>query len=171
MTSIGRLATRFGLSRSTLLYYDKIGLLRPSARTFSGYRVYSDIDAGRLETICMYRDTGLSLGVIGNILDGPESKLRSSLQIRRDELASEITRLQTQQKLIAGLLKCKLPAANGLTKEIWTGLLAASGFEKQDMIDWHVAFEKSAPEKHKSFLEILNIPASEIRTIRRWAKI
>jgi len=35
-----QLAGRFGLSRSTLLYYDSIGLLSPSERTASNYRLY-----------------------------------------------------------------------------------------------------------------------------------
>ena len=41
--TVGRLARRFGLARSTLLYYDRIGVLRPSARSAAGYRLY---DAG-----------------------------------------------------------------------------------------------------------------------------
>jgi hypothetical protein len=41
MLTIGRLAERFGLSRSTLLYYDSIELLSPSARSDANYRLYS----------------------------------------------------------------------------------------------------------------------------------
>ena len=61
MITVGRLAKRFGLSRSTLLYYDSIGLLRPTGRSAKGYRLYSEDDAARLEKICLYRQTGLSL--------------------------------------------------------------------------------------------------------------
>src|SRR5262245_19662656 len=50
--SISRLARAFGLSRSTLLYYDRIGLLAPSGRTGSGYRSYSEKDYRQLERIC-----------------------------------------------------------------------------------------------------------------------
>jgi DNA-binding transcriptional MerR regulator len=42
--SISKLARAFGLSRSTLLYYDRIGLLAASGRTGSGYRCYSEKD-------------------------------------------------------------------------------------------------------------------------------
>lgn len=41
MYHISQLAQQFGLSRSTLLYYDRIGLLSPSARSEAGYRQYS----------------------------------------------------------------------------------------------------------------------------------
>jgi len=47
MYRIRELAGLFGLSRSTLLYYDRIGLLSPSARSESGYRLYSAADRER----------------------------------------------------------------------------------------------------------------------------
>ena len=49
--SISRIARACGLSRSTLLYYDRVGLLRSSARTGSGYRVYNEKDLSRLARI------------------------------------------------------------------------------------------------------------------------
>lgn len=69
MYTIGQLSKAFGLSRSTLLYYDKIGLLMPSARTSAGYRSYSEEDRKRLEQICLYRETGISLEDMKIILD------------------------------------------------------------------------------------------------------
>ena len=71
--SIGRLAQRFGLSRSTLLYYDSIGLLTPSERTPANYRIYSDKDIRRMEQIAVYREAGLPLQTIGAMLDGVQS--------------------------------------------------------------------------------------------------
>ena len=41
----GELAKSAGLSRSTLLYYDRLGLLRPVGRSESNYRLYSATDA------------------------------------------------------------------------------------------------------------------------------
>ncbi len=46
MITIGRLARRFGLSRSTLLYYDSIGLLSPSTRSAKDYRLYLQSSSG-----------------------------------------------------------------------------------------------------------------------------
>ena len=41
MLTISALARRFGLARSTLLHYDRIGLLKPSYKDpFSRYRYY-----------------------------------------------------------------------------------------------------------------------------------
>ena len=40
MHTAGKLARRYALSRSTLLYYHRIGLLVPSGRSAANYRVY-----------------------------------------------------------------------------------------------------------------------------------
>ena len=61
MLTIGRLARRFSLSRSTLLYYDSIGLLRPSGRSPANYRLYTERDRRRLELICRYREAGVPM--------------------------------------------------------------------------------------------------------------
>ena len=53
--TVGRLARRFGLSRSTLLYYDSVGLLRPSDRSPAGYRLYTEKDLSRLEHTAVQR--------------------------------------------------------------------------------------------------------------------
>jgi MerR family transcriptional regulator, thiopeptide resistance regulator len=48
---VGDLSKRTGLSIRTLHYYDEIGLLSPSHRTESGYRVYGKQDIIRLQQI------------------------------------------------------------------------------------------------------------------------
>ena len=48
--------TPAGISRTVLLYYDTIGLLKPSGRTGAGYRIYSEADVQRLKQIMIYRD-------------------------------------------------------------------------------------------------------------------
>src|SRR5262252_9101014 len=95
--SVSRFGRQFGLSRSALLYYDRIGLLSPSERSRSGYRVYSDRDTRRLEAICRYREIGLSLGQIRELLDGATGRTAEILEARLDQLNAEIGRLREQQ--------------------------------------------------------------------------
>ena len=45
--SISRLGRACGLSRSTLLYYDRLELRKPSGRTGSGYRYYTATEKRR----------------------------------------------------------------------------------------------------------------------------
>ena len=171
MYTIGRLAKKFHLSRSTLLYYDSIGLLNPSSRTQNDYRIYSNADAERLEQICVYRRAGLPLADIRRLLESPESDLVSTLERRLDELNEDIERLRRQQHFIIGLLKNNdlFQRVRVMNKETWVSLLAAAGFSEEDMRRWHVEFERLAPDKHARFLKFLAIPEDEIQAIRSWA--
>lgn len=169
--TVGRLARRFGLSRSTLLYYHRIGLLAPSRGGGGDYRRYSAADAARLEAIVRYRAAGLPLADIGRVLGGPESTLTEALERRLDVLNREIAELREQQRLIVGLLAS--PAAHErlgvMSRRRWTGLLAAAGFTEADMRRWHAAFERHAPSEHREFLRFLCVPDAEIEGIVRWA--
>jgi len=169
--TIGRLGAKYHLSRSTLLYYDKIGLLKPSSHIKGEYRHYSAADEERLRLICRYRKTGIPLAEIQALLDSPETRFTAILNKRFSELSKEIQLLYEQQRIIAGLLKnCgKITESGSMTKELWVSLLEASGFTDQDMHEWHVLFEQTAPEKHQLFLEYLQIPEEEIARIRSWA--
>ena len=171
MTSISALAKRHLLSRSTLLYYDAIGLLRPSVRTRSDYRHYSPEDERRLERICLLRRTGLPLKEIQHILDSSENLLNPALQKRLVELEEEMQTLRSQQRLIANLLKeaSRSPELSGMNKAVWVAILRAAGFQDMDMQAWHREFERLAPSEHQRFLENLGIPEEEIATIRTTA--
>jgi DNA-binding transcriptional MerR regulator len=172
MITIGRLARRFGLSRSTLLYYDSIGLLSPSSRSAKDYRLYSKRDAKRLEQICRYRRAGIALRDIGKLLDSRGSRLAGILEQRLGELNDEILHLHEQQRLIVGLLEKRghLAKVRVMNRERWVSLLAASGFSSDDMLGWHARFERSAPQKHREFLELLCFSETEVRRIRAAAR-
>ncbi len=172
METIGRLAKRFGLSRSTLLYYNRIGLLSPTGHEKGEYRHYSEADAGRLARICEYRKAGLPLKEIGRILDDPgTSRLTGALENRLSELAREMEAICGQQKLVAGLLGRKdlLEASEVMDQKTWVELLTAAGFTGKDRRRWHTDFERTAPEKHAAFLRFLSIPEEEIAAIRSWS--
>ncbi len=171
-SSIGALAKRYGLSRSTLLYYDRIGILTPSGRLANGYRAYSGADEDRLSLIVTYRKTGASMRDIRRMLDGGRGSLRQVLDRRLDQLNEEIAGLREQQRFILGLLKCrKVTARVGVMNlDLWVNLLKASGFTQDDMNRWHAAFERSSPASHQKFLEFLCIPADAIARIRRHSK-
>jgi MerR family transcriptional regulator, thiopeptide resistance regulator len=169
--TIGRLSKKFNLSRSTLLYYDSIDLLKPSSRTGADYRLYSESDVKRLEQICTFRKAGLRLSEIGKVLDSPEHSLVQALEKRLKELNGDIERLRRQQHFIISLLKKSdlFERMDIMSKETWVSLLRASGFTEEDMCRWHIEFERLSPEKHLRFLKFLCIPDEEIRMIRSWA--
>ena len=75
-----------GVTVRTLHHYDKIGLLVPSARTESGYRLYSEADLLRLQQILLHRELGLPLEQIRQLLDEPSHDARQVLVAQRAEL-------------------------------------------------------------------------------------
>lgn len=171
MYTIGRLAKQFNLSRSTLLHYDSIGLLKASGRSLNGYRVYSPRDAERLDQICTYRKAGLSLAAIGRILDSSDTSLVPVLEQRLEDLNTEIDRLRDQQRLVLELLNNPdlLERTDVVDMKTWMSILEQCGVSHQQMKQWHTEFERTAPEKHTAFLKFLNLSNREIETIRGWA--
>lgn len=172
MYTVGQLVSKFSLSRSTLLYYDKIGLLKPSSRSDANYRLYSQQDYNRMLQISTYKEAGLSLGSIADILISSTSQSCELLEQRLEKLNLEMSRIRKQQLLIVELLgkdsllrECKV-----MNKQQWVKILTASGMDENAMRQWHIEFERDLPEAHSDFLESLGIEANEISKIRDWSK-
>lgn len=170
--SISQLARSFGLSRSTLLYYDRIGLLRAPRRTPAGYRCYTRHEYDRLARICMFRDTGLSLADVQKVLSGSTAPSVKILEKRLEELEKEMRRLRNRQRQLVAMLK-KMTSGEYepvVGKEMWVEMLAAAGMDESAMANWHAEFEHRAPSAHHEFLLSLGISESEARQIREWAR-
>lgn len=63
---LGKLA---GVSTRTLRYYDEIGILKPARVSSSGYRIYGEEEVDKLQQILFYRELGVSLADIKNIIN------------------------------------------------------------------------------------------------------
>lgn len=66
---IGELAAQTGFTAKTLRYYEDVGLLRPTRRSESGYRLYDEAAVERLLFIRRAQGVGLHLEDIGRILE------------------------------------------------------------------------------------------------------
>src|SRR3954451_5830104 len=67
--TVGQVAERSGVTVRTLHHYDEIGLLRPSRRSASGYRLYTEADLVRLRHVVVYRRLGVALEGGAGLLD------------------------------------------------------------------------------------------------------
>jgi DNA-binding transcriptional MerR regulator len=175
MHAISALAKCFGLSRSALLYYDRIGLLRPSGRSACGYRLYSDEDKARLQQICLFRQAGVPLEGIAQLL-APDAQEKDSkptahvaLMTHLQDLSMQIQALQTQQAQVVKLL-FSLPTRQDTTAVLdrrqLTDLLLAAGVSQTEMRRLHIQFEHSNPQEHARFLAALGMRAEEIAALR-----
>ncbi len=169
--TISQLARAFGLSRSTLLYYDRINLLKAPERTAAGYRCYTKREYRRLERICMFRNAGMHLNDIRQLLTDGKPSVRL-LEKRLYELQQGILLLRNQQHMIIDMLKniSGKTYAPVMDKAMWVQLLASAGMDEAAMALWHTEFERCAPDAHHEFLLSLGISESEVQQIRTWSK-
>jgi predicted N-acetyltransferase YhbS/DNA-binding transcriptional MerR regulator/predicted O-methyltransferase YrrM len=125
MYQISELAESVGLSRATLLYYEKLGLLK-GKRQANGYRVYTDADRQRLRLMQQLQAGGLSLQECQACLDGKLD--REMLGRRLETLEREIAEKTRSRDLLAALLG------------------------RSSLKDWHEEVERVAPDLHRAWL-------------------
>lgn len=95
------------LSRSTLLYYDSLGLLKPVERSNANYRYYSEESLVLLSKICLYREAGVSLSDIWMLIRMPDNEGLNTDILERTLLLlnSEAHKIREKQKLIIDMIK------------------------------------------------------------------
>lgn len=119
MLKVGELAALANLTVRTLHHYDGIGLLRPSARSDAGYRLYDRDDVARLHHIQALRAFGMSLADIALALDSPAG---SPLAIVDRQLAALEDRMAEARRLRNQLLRVRAQLAQGGTPDLSTWL-------------------------------------------------
>ena len=80
MLKIGELAELAGISRDALRFYEKHGFITPTARTDSGYRLYSKSDVLRISFILSAKEVGFTLNEIHQLLELEVTKDDKSCQ-------------------------------------------------------------------------------------------
>lgn len=115
LLTIGAVAERSGVPRSTLRYYDEIGLLPPATRV-AGQRRYSEASLRRLRTIAHCREAGLTLEDIREVLDSP-GDWQTVVRTRLTEHRRRIDDLRRAERLLEAALACacERPEACGRT--------------------------------------------------------
>lgn len=94
----GEIAKLCGVTVRTVQYYDSREILMPSALTEGGRRLYSEDDVKRLKVICILRELGLSINVIGQLFqeEDPASVIDVLLAQQAQVLKEEIDQRQLQ---------------------------------------------------------------------------
>jgi DNA-binding transcriptional MerR regulator len=130
--TIGEIAHLSGLSVRRIRFYSDAGLLPPTARTESGYRVYSDEDLARLDLIQALREADISLDAIGKILKRKLS-LAEVLQIQLRALQAEIAAKQRIAAVLQTTLEMPAPTEADL-RRLWT-MTAYSQTQLRDAVE------------------------------------
>lgn len=141
MLKVGELAAAAGLTVRTLHHYDSIGLLRPSARSDAGYRLYARDDVARLHQIQALRAFGMRLADIGLYLDSPDA---SPLAVVEQQLAALERRIAEAARMRTAL--------HGLRSQLVRG-------EQPELSSWLSTLqEMSVYEQYFSREELEQLP-------------
>lgn len=98
--STGELAELCGVTVRTVQFYDKEGLLKPESFSEGGRRVYGENGLKTLQIICMYKELGLSLSDIKEVLSDEENckKILLSVLEQREKVLDEEIRQKLSQR-------------------------------------------------------------------------
>src|SRR5688500_6301055 len=107
-----------GVSIRTLHYYDEIGLLVPKARTATGYRLYDESDALRLQQILILRELDFSLEDIRRSLDDPGYDQRGALLSQKRQLQQRAQHTQAMLDAIDAALEAIDDTSKGDTVDM-----------------------------------------------------
>lgn len=167
MLTVGKIAKMFGISRTALLYYERIGLIVPEKRAENGYRLYSENDIEKLKIIMSLRDAGIELHDISKYLDNRVSDVSSLLLKRLNELNKQIQSIKDQQAVVIKLLDNHDLKSKRINKDVWQAILQEAGVDNETTLKWHLSFERQSPEQHTSFLRTLGFSDEEIAQFRK----
>ena len=139
MYRVGELAAIAGVSVRTLHLYDQKGLVSPSGRTASGYRLYGGTDLLRLQQVLFYRELDFSLDDNEKALDTPGYDNIAALRRHRRLLEMKAERLLT----LMGTIDRTIRSLNGeddmLTdKELYEGFddETIERYEREAKANW-----------------------------------
>ncbi|WP_306364507.1 MerR family transcriptional regulator [Nocardia sp. CC227C] len=105
--TVGAVATLVGVTVRTLHHWDSIGLVRPSDRSGSGYRLYTPADLARLHRVLVYRELGVPLTEIASLLDANAGDALESLRRQRDQLRERIAELHRMSAALDRLIEAR----------------------------------------------------------------
>ena len=118
--TIGELSKAAGVPTSTVRYYERDGILRPSGRSASNYRLYSREDLERLRFIRAAQATGFTLeGIMDLLRPAPCGRVQELIEERLETVAARMRELRHVQKVLrASLGECRRHERSGRCRVI-----------------------------------------------------
>lgn len=105
MRTVKEISDLTGISVRTLHYYDEIGLLPPTNKSDSGYRLYDDKALEVLQQILFFREFDIPLKEIKAIICNPTLDRNKILQMQRKMLVVKKQRMEHLISIIDDIMK------------------------------------------------------------------
>lgn len=102
---VSDVATKFGISKRTIKYYEEIGILKSCREEGSNYRLYDSNSLDRLEKILILRRLDFSINDICQILDSDNKCAQEIFQDKLESITDEIRVLTSLQNIVKSFLE------------------------------------------------------------------
>ncbi|MCM3708071.1 MULTISPECIES: MerR family transcriptional regulator [Cytobacillus] len=165
--TVQKLAQLAGVSSRTLRYYDEIGILKPARTNSSGYRIYGQQEVDRLQQILFYRELGVSLDQIKEIITAPAFDAADALREHREKLLEK----RKQLDLLITNVEKTISSAEGRTT--MSDKEKFEGFKKKMIEDNEKQYGKEIREKYgeetveKSNAKLMNMTREEHEAVTK----
>ncbi|WP_243300216.1 MerR family transcriptional regulator [Bacillus litorisediminis] len=165
--TIQKLSRLAGVSTRTLRYYDEIGILKPARMNSSGYRIYGQAEVDMLQQILFYKELGVSLDQIKQILSDPNFNSLNALREHHQQLLDKRKQLDF---LIANVQKT-IDAKEG--RMTMSDREKFEGFKKKMIEDNEKKYGEEIREKYgedtvkKSYEKFKNMTEEEYEEVTR----
>lgn len=140
--TVQTLAKLADVSSRTLRYYDEIGILKPARMNSSGYRIYGQVEVDRLQQILFYKELGVNLDKIKDIVTSTSFDGAAALRDHREKLLEKRNQIDM---LIANVDKT-LASTEGRIK--MSDKEKFEGFKQKMIDDNEKKYGKEAREKY-----------------------
>jgi len=165
-----KVARMAGVSARTLRYYDEIGILKPARINSSGYRIYGKREIDILQQILFYRELGVNLESIKDIITAPSFDRIKALKEHRQKLLEK----REQLDLLISNVDKTIAATEG--RIVMSDKEKFEGFKQKLVDDNEKKYGKEVREKYgdeavnKSNSKIKNMTQEEYDEITRLEK-
>jgi len=168
--TVKELAKLAGISTRTLRYYDEIDILKPARFNSSGYRIYGQKEVDKLQQIMFYRELGVSLSQIKEIITHPNFDVIQALKRHRKEL------LEKRQQIDLLISNVEKTIAEKEGKIVMTDKEKFEGFKKKLVEENEKKYGKEVREKYgedaleKANQKVLSMSQEQYEELERLTK-
>jgi DNA-binding transcriptional MerR regulator len=168
--TVQKLGSLAGVSTRTLRYYDEIGILKPARINSSGYRIYGQTEVDRLQQILFYRELGVSLESIKDIVTAPSFDGAQALKEHRKKLLEKKEQLELLIKNVDKTIALTEGRMKMSNKEKFEGFKKKMVDENEEKYGKEIRKKYGNDKVEKSNAKLMNMTEEEHERVTKLAE-
>lgn len=170
--NISEIEKMTGLSKQTIRFYEKEGLISPKRNQDNQYREYDENDVRQLKLIYVLRKTGLSVEEISKVLND-EVSMRDAVNARRKEIVEE---RKEQDKLLDFCDSLKMQSKEWIDVDKYVNIIQQEekkGNKFAELLEEYKQVYRGEWKKQFSFIpdQMITTPREFTEELLKYAKL